>query len=107
MKSNQPRRYRITRGLASGALFAASLLCSSANVFAQWTNGTNINNTNTGNVGIGTVSPQSKLTVSSATGGTDALPALGASGGKFALLNNGGLYGLLQGVLINGNAFMQ
>lgn len=46
---------------------------------AQWaTNGTNISNTNTGNVGIGTASPISKLTVQSdalqlqLTGSTDA-----------------------------------
>jgi hypothetical protein len=32
--------------------------------FAQWTNGTNITNTNTGNVGIGTTNPNYKLDVS-------------------------------------------
>jgi hypothetical protein len=33
--------------------------------FAQWTNGTpDISNTNTGNVGIGTTSPQTRLQVS-------------------------------------------
>lgn len=34
-----------------------------ASAAAQWTNGTNINNTNSGNVGIGTSSPGSRLTV--------------------------------------------
>jgi hypothetical protein len=33
--------------------------------FAQWTNGTNINNTNTGHVGIGTTTMPGKLTVKS------------------------------------------
>ena len=60
-----------------------------------------------GNVGIGTANPGTKLSVSSATGVTDSLPALGANGGKLSLLNNGGLYGLLQGVLSTGDAFLQ
>lgn len=41
----------------------AILFGQSESVFAQWTNGTNINNTNTGNVGIGTTNPNRKLTV--------------------------------------------
>lgn len=42
---------------------AAFLLLSVTSAQAQWTNGTNINNTNAGNVGIGTASPQDKLDV--------------------------------------------
>jgi hypothetical protein len=46
------------------ALVAIVFLCSQ-NIFAQWTNSTNINNTNSGNVGIGTglTSPLGKLEV--------------------------------------------
>lgn len=40
------------------------MLWQSSDALAQWsTNGTNINNTNTGNVGIGTTTPNDKLTV--------------------------------------------
>ena len=60
-----------------------------------------------GNVGIGTASPGNKLSVVTAIGGDDVLPALGANGGKFSLLNNGGLYGLLQGVTGSGSSFIQ
>jgi hypothetical protein len=40
------------------------LLLVSQFVHAQWTNGTNINNTNTGNVGVGTTNPTHKFEVS-------------------------------------------
>jgi hypothetical protein len=60
-----------------------------------------------GNVGIGTTSPDNKLTIQTGSGGDDILPVLGANGGKFSLLNNNGLYGLLQGVLGTGNSFIQ
>ena len=45
--------------------FLITVLCACAtNVSAQWTtNGANINNTNSGNVGVGTASPSSRLTV--------------------------------------------
>ena len=48
-----------------GFLIAFLFACgTSRNVSAQWTtNGTNINNTNSGNVGVGTASPSSRLTV--------------------------------------------
>jgi len=39
------------------------VVLQSSTVHAQWTNGTNINNTNTGNVGIGTTTPTYKLDV--------------------------------------------
>jgi hypothetical protein len=45
-------------------LLVALLALSAAPAFAQWTtSGTNISNTNSGNVGIGTASPGSRLTV--------------------------------------------
>lgn len=52
-------------------------LAASIRVQAQWTNGTNINNTNTGNVGVGTTSPAQKLDVNGAIaiGGTTAIDA--------------------------------
>ena len=63
--------------------------------------------TNTGNVGIGTTSPGNKLSIVTGAGQDDTIPSLGSNGGKFSLLNNGGLYGLLAGVLGNGNSFLQ
>src|SRR5882724_7568625 len=39
------------------------VVLQSSTVHAQWTTGTNINNTNTGNVGIGTTNPTEKLEV--------------------------------------------
>jgi len=39
------------------------VVLQSSTVHAQWTTGTNINNTNTGNVGIGTTTPTYKLDV--------------------------------------------
>ena len=46
------------------ALLSALLALSSTTVVAQWTtNGNNINNTNSGHVGVGTASPSSRLTI--------------------------------------------
>jgi len=44
-----------------------ALVCAANFSYAQWTTGTNINNTNSGNVGIGTTSPSGKLQVNSAS----------------------------------------
>jgi hypothetical protein len=60
-----------------------------------------------GNVGIGITNPSNKLAVVTPTSADDILPALGANGGKFALLNNGGLYGLISGVLGTGVTYIQ
>lgn len=43
------------------SLFTGLLMMFSS--YGQWTNGTNINNTNSGNVGIGTTNPTAKLNV--------------------------------------------
>ncbi len=53
-------------------LFAVSIVLATAGTAsAQWaTNGNNINNTNTGNVGIGTSSPNQIMTVSGYTSGS-------------------------------------
>src|SRR6266567_3136135 len=64
--------------LTLGSLLAAAimLLGNSQNVSAQWTNGTDFNNTNSGNVGIGTTTPIVKLDVTGAgvsIGGTGAV----------------------------------
>lgn len=57
-------RKLIGRGTSTAVLALAALaLWQPAQVRAQWTTGTNINNTNTGNVGVGTSTPGAKLDV--------------------------------------------
>ena len=52
------------RHLRTIVLLGALLVSFSTTSFAQWTtNGNNINNTNSGNVGVGTASPSSRLTI--------------------------------------------
>jgi hypothetical protein len=76
--------------------------------FDIYTNSTSkVRVTETGNVGIGTTSPGNKLSVVTGAGADDTIPALGSNGGKFSLLNNGGVYGLISGVLGSGNSFFQ
>jgi hypothetical protein len=58
-------------------------------------------------LGIGTSSPGNKLSIVTGPGADDVIPALGNNGGKFSLLNNGGLYGLIGGVLGTGNGYLQ
>ena len=69
---SQPGRTPSSRWVK--AIFVAALLLAagqSAGVSAQWTtNGSNINNTNPGNVGVGTPSPTNKLHILGA-GGTE------------------------------------
>jgi hypothetical protein len=61
---------------------------------------------NTGRVGVGTTAPGNQLSI---VGTGDVIPTLGANGGKFALLNDGGAgnYGLLFGVQGTGISFIQ
>ncbi|MFA6514616.1 MAG: hypothetical protein WCT50_05060, partial [Patescibacteria group bacterium] len=56
------------------------------------------------NVGIGTAAPGNKLSVSGAD--EAAVPVLGTNSGKLSITNSN-LYGLLSGVLNNGNAYFQ
>jgi hypothetical protein len=60
-----------------------------------------------GNIGIGTTSPGNKLSIVTDAGADDIIPALGSNGGKLSLLNSGGLYGLISGVLGSGNGYLQ
>jgi hypothetical protein len=75
----QPIRY-LTR-IAARVLLTATLVgCYASQATAQWTtSGNNINNTNSGNVGVGTASPEQALHVE----GTEVLSTGTQSGFKF------------------------
>ena len=75
MNVHSLRRSSISAGwICTLCLFTlVMLLASPQSVHAQWaTSGSNINNTNSGNVGIGTSSPGSKLTVNTNSAATNA-----------------------------------
>jgi hypothetical protein len=82
-------------GNSRGKLILSSYYNSYQNELTLWN----------GNVGVGTTNPGNKLSV--VTAGQDSIPALGANGGKLSLLNDNGAYGLLAGVVSNGNGFIQ
>ena len=71
MMNSELRRRAISSGwIYTLCLFTLILLASPRSAHGQWTtNGNNINNTNSGNVGVGTSSPGSKLTVNTGTAG--------------------------------------
>jgi len=71
---SRPTSLLLARIVASVAL----LLIGTVAVQAQWTtNGTNINNTNTGNVGVGTTAPWSPFTVVAPTGTRNGITLAG------------------------------
>ena len=56
---------------------------------AQWTNGTNINNTNSGNVGIGTTAPAAKLHVAGGIYSSDAIDSAYTNGFRLVVTGPG------------------
>src|SRR5215213_2531031 len=97
-QSNGKRR--VIGGRIAIALGIVVLLGSSQQAFAQWTNGTNVTNTNSGNVGIGTANPTyGKLQVnksiridddSGSATGSDTIG--GAPNLYFGTINGGNLF---------------
>ena len=85
------------------------LLISITPAYSQWsTSGTNIYNTNTGNVGIGTTSPNFRLHLKGANANSELMTLGATTTGNFALTSaDGGAYGLFAGVGGSGNAWLQ
>jgi len=63
MKTKSNGRQQITWTITAIGFAVTLMLATAQATKAQWTTGTNINNTNSGNVGIGTTTPQQKLDV--------------------------------------------
>ena len=85
---------RITLGrlfkLGSGAIFMTLCLLLPATVEAQWTtNGTNINNTNSGNVGVGTTAPTTKLHVVGGIYSTHVIESANTNGFRLVVTGPG------------------
>lgn len=92
--------------LALISLVLIALHATRAN--AQWaTSGNNINNTNTGSVGVGSTSPSFPLQVKTVLGGQIESMGLGTSSGTFAITNWTDVHGLYFGVGSSGNAWLQ
>ena len=116
-KIEQPKRRR--SAILVAALFTLLIVLGQpCTAMAQWvTNGTNINNTNSGNVGIGTTTPTAKLEVNGTTAvsgnlvkfaGTDPngnvfaeIVSTGTAGALFSLTGGGGTPFLFQSGGIN------
>jgi hypothetical protein len=87
--------------------FTLMLIFTSSTLFGQWTTGTDINNTNTGNVGIGTV-PSFRFHIKGKNPNTDLMTLGSTTTGNFALTStDGGAYGLFGGVSNTGRAWLQ
>ena len=101
MKTNQPSRQPTIRISTIITLLVLVLLGCSQKVFSQWaTNGNNINNTNTGNVGVGTTSPDTnaKLHVYNAPGaGVDIQSANAGGWSRLRLVTGTHTYGWFTG----------
>jgi hypothetical protein len=70
----------LARAATFGMLALVATLCTAGEARAQWaTSGNNINNTNTGNVGVGTAAPEQTLHVN----GSEILSTGAGSGFKF------------------------
>ncbi|MGZ8844877.1 MAG: hypothetical protein ACXW3C_00265 [Pyrinomonadaceae bacterium] len=91
MNTNSPKtNCKIWLGAATG--FALILLAASPRtaLAQQWTtNGNNINNTNTGNVGVGTTSPEARLSVHDSYGNVAIFNSTNANGIYTTYRNSG------------------
>jgi hypothetical protein len=75
-QTRQSTRRTLTHFHVVSILLLLAFCASPETAQGQWTTGTNISNTNTGNVGIGTSTPNGKLDVVGASGAPNALTGL-------------------------------
>jgi len=106
----------ITFGTDNYSIYEGSDAKSNGMIFSDSSSGGLINTTDSllslypdraifpQNVGIGTTGPGNKLTVTLPS--IASVPALGANGGHLGLLDASG-FGLIEGLLTNGNAYLQ
>lgn len=88
---NPTPRSATRRPLAFAALALLAVLLHAGAARAQWaTSGTNISNTNTGNVGVGTATPAELFHVYSGTGTADTQLQAGSSASGFFTVWTGG-----------------
>jgi hypothetical protein len=98
----QPSRGRAS-SVAPFAVFALLSLCLPGAASAQWaTSGSNISNTNTGNVGVGNPSPYFKLTVGNPNQQDGRIAIEGADNATSVLFNTGGANRARVTTLANG-----
>jgi hypothetical protein len=99
---------RITPLLSLSLAALALIVIQASSVQAQWTtNGNDISNSNSGNVGIRTASPAFPLQVNTATGGQVESGTLGGAFGTFAIVSQNNTHGLYFGVGSSGKAWLQ
>jgi hypothetical protein len=81
----------------------------SAGEFAASTGGGNFifGATVAGNVGIGTASPNNRLSITESAGNSTSIPALGANGGTLGVFSDNKKYGLIMGSNSAGNSWLQ
>ena len=93
MRTNQPNRLLNLSGrIALVNVACLILLCCSSAVFGQWTtNGNDISNSNTGNVGVGTTTPAYKLDLMSAVSAVARFNT-SAAGATHVLIDAGSAY---------------
>jgi hypothetical protein len=87
--TTQHRRIKDSRSISLTMFAFVLLVLLPGSVAAQWTNGTDINNTNSGNVGIGTSTPAAKLHVAGGIYSSQAIDSAYTNGFRLVVTGPG------------------